>query len=223
MAKQRLNANNACQLYSALCALLKHPMKVADLRKDVKSLSKPILEELGFRYTGELGEHYRITDSGDKHAILFELLKRKTSYSISLRIFAYYNEVESVFQSVPACNSYTLSKILSCGSIPIENYSLRDMETILKRMIREDANLFFTEYGNFSGISTNLKSDDYKTWVTSDKAAQVKVKLALAIINDDEMALKKVLRDADKYISQPWSEPDRNYIEMLCKSVQTST
>jgi len=197
-------------------------MKISDLRKDVKLLSKPLLEGQGYVETGELGEHVKITEWGDKHAISFDEVRDKASFSVSLRVFIYYKEIEDVFQAVENRFPYTLNTLLSYGSVSIENYDIQNTKDILEKMISKDAKEFFMQYGCTSLISKNLCSSDYAAWVTEDKVTQIKVRIASAIFEKDNSALSEAIDSARKYTSQPWSLPDRDYINELCTKAQAS-
>ena len=197
-------------------------MKISDLRKDIKILSDPLLKQGGFVETGQLGENIKVTKKGDKYAILFDEVRDKASFSISLRVLVYYKEIESVFESIKSTFPYTLNKILSCGSVSMDNYDINCTRQILDRMITKDADEYFRLFGQASLISTNLNSSDYTTWATADKVTQIKVRLASAIFESDKTALSAAIIAASKYTAQPWSLPDRDYINELCEKAQAS-
>lgn len=190
-------------------------MRITQIQKEIDEISRPILLGLGFIEKGSLGEFIKAGEAGTQ-AILLDCVKESTSFSISIRVFVRYNSIEEIFD---AQETYTINKLLASESLGIEDYSKKRLEDLLNRLISNKGMVFLSDYGEEQSILCNLTDQDYKTWVTSDKVSQFKVRLAAAVISNNNEALAATKEEAKKYCAKPWSEPDREVIQGLCACV----
>jgi len=194
-------------------------MRITQLRKDIEELSKPIFMSHGFSQVGELGEHVKTGENGNKLAVLIEEIKDSDSFSISVRVLVRYQNIEAVFGSADSSSEYTVNNILASESIRFDSYAKQSLGELLNRLISVKAQKFLTEYGSDEAIVSNLNNNDYQAWVTSDKVAQFKVRLASAVLTNDIKALAVTKGEALKFCDKPWSEPNREIIQRLCACV----
>jgi len=190
-------------------------MRISQVQKDIDDISRPILSGLGFDEKGLLGECIRSNEVG-KQAILLDCVKDSKSFSISIRVFLRYDNLEGIFDSE---ETYTVNKLLASESLAIETYSKESLKGILNRLISEEGMDFFSKYETEQSILLNLTDNDYKVWVTSDKVCQFKIRLAAAVLSKNNEALAITKEEAAKYCAKPWSEPDREVIHGLCACV----
>jgi len=194
-------------------------MKVAQLRKDVKGLSQPVLKGLGFTQVGELGEHFKANENGNLVALLIEESKGNSSFSISVRVFVRCENIESIFKEADPDSKYTLNKLLASETISFDDYSRGKVESVLHSLIENEAMSFLTQYGSYAAIVSNLTKSDYREWITSDKVAQLKVRLGSVSLESDLKALAETKIEASKFCDKPWAGPNREVIRRLCAAV----
>lgn len=194
-------------------------MRIAQLRRDIKEVSQPILQGYGFTHVGELGEYIKTDEVGNRLSVLIDEIKDRNSFSISVRVFVRYENIEAIFGALNPGYEYTINKLLTCESIDFESYSKGKLAETIDRLISIEAIEFLTEYSSDKAILSNLTKADSKLWVTSDKVAQFKVKLASAVLADDAKALIAVKEEALTLCNKPWSVPYREKIRGLCSSV----
>jgi hypothetical protein len=194
-------------------------MRISQLRNDIKELAQPILLSHGFSMVGELGEHFKTGENGNKLAVLIEEVKGSSSFSVSIRTFVRYENIESSFVPSDSDSEYTINKIVANESIGFDCYTKKNLGEILNKLISVEAVAFLNEYCSDEAIVSNLSSIDYQNWVTSDKVAQFKVRLASAIQANDVNALATAKDEALKFCDKPWSEPSREVILRLCACV----
>ena len=202
-----------------LHAIRNETMRITQLRKDIEELSKPVLMNHGFSQVGELGEHVKTGENGNKLAVLIEGVKDSDSFSISIRVLVRYQNIEAVFGAADSRSEYTVNKVLASESIRFDSYATQSLGELLNRLISVEARNFLTEYGSDEAIVSNLNNNDYQTWVTSDKVAQFKVRLASAVLANNAKALAIAKGEALKFCDKPWSEPNREVIQRLCACV----
>ncbi len=194
-------------------------MKVAQLRKDVKELSQPVLKGLGFTQLGELGEHFKANENGNLVALLIEESKGNSSFSISVRVFVRCEDIESIFKAADPDSKYTLNKLLASETISFDDYSRGKVESVLNSLIKNEAMSFLTEYGSCAAIVSNLTKSDYREWITSDKVARFKVMLGSASLESDLKALAEAKIEVSKFCDKPWAGPSREVLRRLCAAV----
>ena len=190
-------------------------MRISQIQKDIDDISKPILSELGFNEKGLFGENIKETEVG-RQAILLDCVKNGKSFSISIKVFLRYDNIEGIFESE---ESYTINKLLASESFAFETYSKESLKDILNRLISSEGMGFFSKYETEQNILCNLTNKDYKVWITSDKVSQIKVRLAAAVLSKNTEALAIVKEEAAKYCAKSWSESDRELIQGLCACV----
>lgn len=190
-------------------------MRITQIRKDTDEISKPILAELGYVEKGSFGESVKSTEFGSQ-AILLDCVKESRTFSISIRVFLRYRNIEKIFESE---SDYTVNKLLASESIGMDGYNKESLAGILNRLISNEGLGFFSKFDSVQKIMQNLTNSDYKTWITSDKVSQFKVRLAAAILEGDNEALALEKEEAIKYCAKPWSEPDRELVQRLCECV----
>jgi hypothetical protein len=190
-------------------------MRITQIRKDIEEISKPILAELGYVEKGSLGESVKSTEFGSQ-AILLDCVKDSRVFSISIRVFLRYRNIEKIFESEGV---YTVNKLLASESIDMDGYNKESLAGLLNRLISNEGLGFFPKFDSVQKIIQNLTNSDYKTWVTSDKVSLFKVRLAAAVLENNNEALALVKEEAIKYCGKPWSEPDREIVKGLCECV----
>ena len=190
-------------------------MRITQIRKDIEEISKPILTGLGFIEKGSFGESIKSNEVGEQ-AILLDCIKDSKAFSVSIRAFLRYDNIECIFE---ADENYTINTLVAAESIAFESYSKEFLKDVLHRLISNKGMVFLSEFGAVQSIISNLSDENYKVWVTSDKVAQFKIRLATAVLSGDSEALAIAKCEAAKYCAKPWSEHNREIILGLCACV----
>ncbi|MDH5517682.1 MAG: hypothetical protein OEY36_07665 [Gammaproteobacteria bacterium] len=194
-------------------------MRIAEIRKEVEDLAPNILKRLGFDKVGSLGEFIKTQASGDKHAVLIDVVKDSSSFSISVRVFAFYKLIEDLFKNVSSHNKYTINIYLAAKSIRFDDFSRNNVEEILNHLITTEALPFLEQYSTAESVFKNLNSSNYQEWITSDKVSQFKIKMASAVSSKNAEELENIKTKALDYCAKPWSGSNREIIKELCKSI----
>ena len=193
-------------------------MKIKQVREDIKEISKPIFDQLGFKYIGVDGGFQKIDESGNVFAIFIEERKQSTSISISVRVCAKYKLIDDLFPGIES--GYILNSILDFRSISFQNYSKEELRKILEHLVSKEAAYFFSLYDTEFKVFENVTLTDYKKWIISDKVCQFKVKFASALIAKDNELLSAYLMEANAFLQKPWSAMYEEQIKQLCAHVQ---
>ena len=210
-----LRTRSARTQIAALHADRNEEMRITQIQKEIDKISRPILSGLGFIKKGSLGESIKSNEVG-RQAILLDCVKDSKSFSISIRVFLRYDNIEGVFETE---ETYTINKLLASESLGFEAYSRERLKDLLIRLISNESVVFLSEYGTERSILCNLTDKDYKVWVTSDKVSQFKVRLAAAVFSNNNDVLASTKEEAAKYCAKSCSEPDREVIQELCACV----
>lgn len=195
-------------------------MKIKQVREDIKEISKPICDQLGFKAIGEVGELQKIDENGNTFAIFIEERKQSTSISISVRACVKYKSIDDLFPEIES--AYILNSILDFRSISFEDYSKEELRKILDHLVLQEAVPFFNLYDTEFKVFENLALEDHKKWVVSDKTSQFKAKFASALIAKDNEILSAYLMEANAFLQKPWSAMYEEQIKQLCAHVQAS-
>ena len=184
-------------------------MNIKDARKEIDSYGSQILFKREYVEKGNLGEYVQTNETGNKHAILIDLIKQSNSYAVNISVYISYKQIEELF---PNTSPYTFTKIISSFSTPIDETGSEESIIKLEEKINE-ATHFIQKHKTQVDAFNNITSIEFKEHSISDPVAQFKIKLANSISSSDNKRTKELILEVIEFINKPYSTPYKSTLE----------
>jgi hypothetical protein len=198
----------------------------------------PNFRNAGFRFFKSQSEFRKLLDSGDVLAIGIDLMRAsksgyfKAASSAHIRIEAIeavYAKHHPLLTQRELKNHYTIS--VNCDNLYRDQSVSRSVELLsdaaivayskrLWQSIESDVLPFLEKYGSYDELIRNLQSEDYKSWVTSDRMVQYSVLLSDRAIASDKAGFERYADELLEYCKKDYGQMYRSAAEPMIQGVR---